>query len=192
MPAGLTNVTAIATDGRRLALRADGTVVEWGLAPGDMPTIPAGLRNVKAIAAGGMFGLALTTGDVPSSVFIPPRGRLEEMEREADLIFKGRVISTRAVTNASFPSWGKSHATQFRLISVLKGNVETNGPVFWHNTSGPQGWSGGAPPSWHQFETGQFYLIFCREARQNPTISTRCHRMAPTGLMNFGNFILTV
>jgi HEAT repeat protein len=156
-PAGLTNVIAIAPG---LALKRDGTVVAWGNNLFGQTSVPDGLSNVVAIAAGGDFNLALTTGSVPSSVFIQPHGRLEEMEREADLIFKGRVISSSAVTNASFPSWGKPHATRFSLISVLKGNAHTNEPIFWHITHGPDDWGGGSMPSWHEFEIGQSYLIF--------------------------------
>ncbi len=104
--------------------------------------------------------MAITTGSVPSSVFIPPHGRLEELALGADLIFKGRVLSSLAVTNASFPSWGKPHATRFSLISVLKGRLSTNELIFWHNTSGPNAWGGGRPPSWHQFEVGQSYIVF--------------------------------
>jgi hypothetical protein len=48
---------------------------------------------------------------------------LDKMADEADLIFKGRVISSRAETNTSFPSWGSPHATKFTVISILKGNV---------------------------------------------------------------------
>jgi hypothetical protein len=55
IPAGLTNVSAIAAGGYdSLALKNDGTVVVWG-----QTTIPAGLTNVSAIAAGGYHGLAL-------------------------------------------------------------------------------------------------------------------------------------
>ena len=82
------------------------------------------------------------------------------MERDADLIFKGRVISTAAPTNAVFPYWGRTHATRFSLISMLKGTVATNEPVFWHITHGPDGWGGGSMPSWHEFEKGQCYLVF--------------------------------
>jgi len=154
-------VTAIAGNGIHfLALKSDGTVVAWGASYSGETSVPAGLSNVLTIAAGDVLSLALTTGDIPSSVFIYPHGRLGEMEREADLIFKGRVISTTAVTNASFPAWGKPHATRFSLISVLKGQVDTNAPVFWHNTQGPEAWSSGKPPSSHQFEQGQAYLVF--------------------------------
>jgi hypothetical protein len=63
----LTNVVAIAADhsqfagvhGHSLALKADGTVVSWGYNDYGQTTIPAGLTNVVAVAAGCSFSLAL-------------------------------------------------------------------------------------------------------------------------------------
>ena len=89
-----------------------------------------------------------------------PVNRFELLEHEADYIFKGQVISSKAVTNASFPHWGNPHATQFKVISVLKGNTTITNPIFWHNTTGPMAWSGGTPPSNHKFKQGQCYLVF--------------------------------
>jgi hypothetical protein len=156
-PRGLSNVTAIAGS---LALRKDGTVLAWGDNHFGEASVPAGLSNVVAIAGGGGHNLAITTGNIPASVFIYPHGRLEEMEREANLIFKGQVISSEAVTNALFPYWGKTHATRFSVLSVLKGEVSTNSLIFWHITHGPDAWGGGSMPSWHKFMSGEYYLIF--------------------------------
>jgi len=55
IPAGLTNVAAIAANGdpdgeQSLVLNRDGTLVAWG----NVSTVPDGLSNVVAIAAGGM------------------------------------------------------------------------------------------------------------------------------------------
>jgi len=88
---------------------------------------------------------------------------LDKMSADADLVFKGRVVFSLAITNSSFPQWGKPHATRFNLISVLKGNNVTNAVVFWHNTAGPLAWSGGAEPAHHQFEAGKTYLIFAKD-----------------------------
>jgi hypothetical protein len=161
VPADLSNVVAIAAaEHLSLALKRDGTVAAWGGNYFGQTSVPAGLSNVVAVAAGGWFSMAITTGAVPASVYVQPHGRLEEMEREADFVFKGQVIASSALTNTSFPSWAKPHATQFRLVSVFKGKPKTNEPVLWHYTAGPMGWGGGSPPSWYQFETGQCYLVF--------------------------------
>lgn len=59
MPAGLTNVMAVAAgDLESLALRDDGTVVRWGYYGG---SVPAGLSNVVAIAGGAQHDLALAS-----------------------------------------------------------------------------------------------------------------------------------
>jgi hypothetical protein len=53
VPAGLTNVTAIAAGpGHALALNANGTVVAWGHNDFGQTNVPPGLSNVIAIAAG--------------------------------------------------------------------------------------------------------------------------------------------
>ena len=70
VPAGLTNVTAIAAGvEHNLALRSDGTVAAWGAGKtnsGVIPNngqslVPSGLTNVAAIAAGFYHSLALLT-----------------------------------------------------------------------------------------------------------------------------------
>lgn len=61
VPAGLTDVRSVsAGDLTSLALKTDGTVVEWGWGADEPPTaVPAGLTGVTAIAAGGDHNLAL-------------------------------------------------------------------------------------------------------------------------------------
>ena len=160
-PAGLSNVIAISTSGWTcLALKSDKTVVAWGANHHGEASVPAGLSNVVAIAAGGPFSLAITTGNIPSSVFV----QSEEMEREADLIFKGQALSSERITNSAFGlSFGEAFATRFRIISVLKGNAANDEIVFQHygkGTKGPNSWGGPPPPVSYMFETGQSYLVF--------------------------------
>jgi hypothetical protein len=189
VPVGLNNVVAIVTGARHsLALKRDGTVVAWGDNNFGQTSVPAGLSNVMAITAGDRFSLALTTGRIPSSVFIPPHGRLEEMAAKSDLVFKGQVISTEPVTNSalllefsysSAISLPAVRATRFQVISVLKGDVTTNEIVFQHfcdsttrtNTRGMifgedfgGSLSGIAPPPRYNFEVGQSYLVFAAGA----------------------------
>ena len=71
IPAGLTNVVAIAGGGgHSLALRADGTVAAWGYNGDGRTNVPAGLTSVVAVAGGGFHSLALVGVGVPPRV--PP------------------------------------------------------------------------------------------------------------------------
>ncbi len=83
VPPGLTNVVAIAAGYyHNLALKADGTVVAWGagtsIANGweigsiewGQSLVPAGFRNVTAVAGGSTFSLALV-GDRPPVLSAP-------------------------------------------------------------------------------------------------------------------------
>ena len=165
VPDDLSNVVAIAAaEGLSLALKRDGTVAAWGGNYFGQTSVPAGLSNAVASAAGGWFSLALTTGAVPASVYIRPHGRLEEVARKADLIFKGRAASSVAITNDFFPSWGKPRATQLEAISVLQGSTQAKTVTFLHITGQPNAWSGGTPPSHFTFETGQSYVVFAVQA----------------------------
>ena len=165
VPAGLSNVIAIAAaPNNSLALKRDGTVAAWGDNRNGQTSVPAGLSNVVAIASGGNFSLAVITGSPPSSVFIQPHGWIEEMTAEADLVFKGQVLSSDRITNSAFGiSFLRLNSTKFKLISVLKGNITTNEIIFQHYSgwNGRGGdWGGPPPPASYKFETGQSYLVF--------------------------------
>jgi hypothetical protein len=93
--------------------------------------------------------------------YIQPNGRIEEMERKADLVFKGEALSTEPVTNSGFfLSSMAPQATKFKVISVLEGNTPTNQIVFEHYTKQPGVWSGPHWPANYQFEDGKYYLVF--------------------------------
>jgi alpha-tubulin suppressor-like RCC1 family protein len=60
VPGGLNGVVAIAAgEGHSVALKADGTVVAWGVNDQGQATVPSGLTGVVAIAAGSAHSLAL-------------------------------------------------------------------------------------------------------------------------------------
>ena len=165
VPASLSNVVAIAAAANEsLALKINGTVVAWGANYSGQTSVPVGLTNIVAIGSAMDFNLAVTAGSVPDSVFIQPHGKLEESAAAADLVFKGRVISTHAITNAAFPDWGKPYATELAVISVLKGTVQTNTITFLHLTGLPMAWSGPEPPAIVHFKAGQSYLVFAVQA----------------------------
>jgi alpha-tubulin suppressor-like RCC1 family protein len=60
VPAGLSNVVAIAEGGCNLALQSNGKVVAWGDPYNGLTNVPQNLSNVVAIAAGGTSLLALS------------------------------------------------------------------------------------------------------------------------------------
>ena len=64
VPVGLTNVIAIDTSGQHIvALKADGSVVSWGSNNCGETTVPSNLSNVKAVAAG--YGYTVALGCTP-------------------------------------------------------------------------------------------------------------------------------
>src|ERR1022692_4218757 len=72
----------------------------------------------------GEFSIDPATGlpiRINASLAKQPQGLVKKPD-QADLVFKGLVISTQAETNAAFPEWGKPFATKFEVISLLKGD----------------------------------------------------------------------
>jgi len=66
MPTNLTNVTAIACGfSHNLALKADGTVVAWGLNSDGQATVPPDVTDATAVAAGQYHSLALIKTQTP-------------------------------------------------------------------------------------------------------------------------------
>jgi hypothetical protein len=124
----------------------------------------ASAQPIEPIAIDPATGLPTGTNTSLATQPVKRLQGLDKMADEADLVFKGLVISTHAETNAGFPEWGKPYATKFEVISLLKGSLYTNAVVFLHNTSGPMAWGGGTPPSHFLFEVGKSYIIFAAKA----------------------------
>jgi len=163
VPKGLTAVTAIAADEHlSVALKRDGTVVAWGGNYFGQTSVPDGLSNVVAIASGWQFGLALTVGKIPASVYTQPHGRLEELERKADFVFKGEVVSNTRITNAAFNiTQMEVSATKFKVISRLKGEALPEVVVEHYSGSDRMmAWDGPSPPAAITFQVGQSYLVY--------------------------------
>ena len=90
---------------------------------------------------------------------------LEKLTEEADVIFKGRAVSSSLVKDKSFePCDGfAAWETQFKVISVVKGQRPGDKLRFRHYDADPQ-WHDGlmyAPQSYH-FEGGRTYLVFAK------------------------------
>jgi hypothetical protein len=120
------------------------------------------LSNVVAVASGGNFGLALTTGKPPPSVYIIPHGSLEIMERDAEVIFKGLAIRSVPITNTGLIVTNmEPHETTFKVVSRIKGN-EHESEIRLQHYSRPMtsGGGGPGPPANYQFEPGNNYIVF--------------------------------
>lgn len=168
VPSGLSNVTAI-TSGN-LALKDDGTVVTLGGNPYSQASVPAGLSNVVQIASSGMFNMAITTGAIPASVFVVPHGRLEEMVRKVDLIFKGQVLSSEPARRLRFHDGGVIDLSRarFKVISVLQGEYTNDFVDYDYSSSEASGIFSSPVPLVYRFEPGQCYIVFAASlARQD-------------------------
>lgn len=142
-PPGLNDIIAIAVgETHNLALKRDGTVVAWGDNSAGQTNVPDGLSNIVAIAAGRNFSLAVSTGELPESVLVPPHGPLEKMAAKADLVFKGQVLSSEWARNQHVQDFHANlssdyfmpfvQTTKLKLTSVLKGSIATN-VIFLHH-----------------------------------------------------------
>ena len=99
-----------------------------------------------------------------NQAFAKPLQGLDKKVADADLVFKGRVVSSTRITNTAFQiSDMFVHATKFKIISILKGTASSDFVVFQHYNQwspGGYGWGGAGPPEPYKFENGQSYLIF--------------------------------
>jgi len=64
VPAGLSNVTAIAVGAEHSLAITNGKVVAWGYNGSGQLNVPAGLSNVVAVAAGDEYSMALTSNGI--------------------------------------------------------------------------------------------------------------------------------
>jgi hypothetical protein len=111
---------------------------------------------------------------------VGPPLSLDKLAAEADLIFKGTAVSGSPVQDEWFkPCAGfVSQETQFKVISVLKGDAPGAALRFRHYDESkiPQGRV--FQPQYYHFEAGRTYLVFAkrsetagvfRQARANHT-----------------------
>jgi alpha-tubulin suppressor-like RCC1 family protein len=135
-PSGLSNIVAIAngtTLGEDLALRWDGSVVEWPcFYANDTYTMPRGLSNVVAIASGGTFALALKKsgtvvawGCMQFDFMNPNYGQLNVPVGLSNVvaIAAGRSISLALKKDGTVAVWGDNHHHQVDLAAGLT-NIE--------------------------------------------------------------------
>ncbi len=114
------------------------------------------LRRSLVAAA---FVVSGTTGAL--GYLVGPALPLEKVEEQADLIFKGEVLGSEAVQDASFekvPGY-EARETRFRIISRIKGEIAEAEVHFRHydETSIREG--GMFTPQFYHFDVGKSYIV---------------------------------
>ena len=126
VPAGLSNVVAIAAGGvRSLVLKSDSTVVTWGYNYYGENSVPAGLSNVVAIAAGGAHSLALKSD---GTVVVWGQGSDGELNMPYDLagvvaIAAGSGHSLALKSDGTVVAWGSNSNGQTNVPANLTGVI---------------------------------------------------------------------
>jgi hypothetical protein len=134
VPAGLTNVVAVAADDtHNLALKGDGTMVAWGYGP---TNVPAELTNVVAIATGEECNMALKAG---GTVAVWGNNYYGQTNVPANLtnvvaIASGRWHCLALKSDGKVTAWGQYYdGTYYQTMTVPAGlsNVVTIAAGEW-------------------------------------------------------------
>jgi hypothetical protein len=108
---------------------------------------------------------ALLVPSLARGYMVPPAVALAVLEKEADVIVKGTVVSSGKVKDESFkayPHWAV-FSTRMKVVSVLKGDLAEKEIDFRHYDADPDSKMGYmfAPQHYH-FEAGRSYLVFAK------------------------------
>jgi hypothetical protein len=87
---------------------------------------------------------------------------LEKLASQADIIFKGTVVSSGEVQDKWFEPYPGfvARETQFKVVSILKGESPGDKLAFRHYAKDPQPQGYMFQPQFYHFETGRTYLVF--------------------------------
>jgi hypothetical protein len=113
----------------------------------------------------GLAGLLLCTGRARGYP-VEWAVSLEKLTGEAGLIFKGTAVSDgRAQDNWFQPYPGFiTCETQFKVISVIKGEGARDRLLFRHYDKDPQSLGGHFQPQYYHFESGRTYIVFAKHS----------------------------
>ncbi|MEY2715683.1 MAG: hypothetical protein RIT24_2026 [Planctomycetota bacterium] len=121
------SISANASAFHALAIRADGTVYAWGANEYNQCSVPAGLSDVKQVAAGTFFSLALrSTGTVAywgstTTAYQPPAGLADVRD-----IGVGRSHSIALRFDGSVVCWGDNTYGQTTVPAGLPNPVDVD------------------------------------------------------------------
>ena len=110
--------------------------------------------------------LAWAVGGAAQAYMVGPALSVEELSTNADLIFQGKVVSSEPVSDAWFkPLEGfVARETQFRVISVLKGEAGDATLRFRHYETDPEPRPRMFEPLYYHFDRDRTYLVFARRS----------------------------
>jgi hypothetical protein len=100
--------------------------------------------------------------------FQGPPESLEKLTDEADIIFKGTTVSSGPAKDDWFKPYRDwdVRGTQFKVISVVKGEKPDGKLTFLHYDQNPQSPGFTFMPQYYHFEPGRTYLVFAKKGAQ--------------------------
>ena len=117
-----------------------------------------------------LAALAACSGLTQAYIVGGPRG-LEEMTKQADIIFKGTALASEAVQDDQLAPLGSHVAweTQFKVVSVIKGDKPGDKVGFRHYDTNPEPHRLACMyfPQSYRFEKGRTYIIFAKKHTPN-------------------------
>jgi len=96
---------------------------------------------------------------------VGPPASLEKLTAEADIVFKGTAISSEPVQDKWFQPYADFVAkeTQFKVVSVIKGNSPGDKLLFRHYDEDPQPRGRMFQPQYYHFEPGRTCVVFAKK-----------------------------
>ena len=118
------------------------------------------LRRILSMAA------LLAATDLALGYAVGPPLSLEKLTAEADLVFKGTVLSAEPVQDEWFkPCPGfAARETAFKVISVIKGEAPGATLRFRHYDQDPRTQGYMFQPQYYHFEKGRSYIVFAKRS----------------------------
>ncbi len=125
-------------------------------------------RYLRSSVASAITAALLVFSNCALGYMVGPAVSLDKMTELADVVFKGKTISTGQVADSPLnPVQGFDRvATRFQVISVFKGAPAGEVFAFHHYTQG----NGGAHyvPQHYEFTNGHSYIVFARRTNSPP------------------------
>ena len=95
---------------------------------------------------------------------VGPAVSLEKMTEEADIIFKGTVVSSETVEDEWFKPYRGFHVqeSQFNVMSVIKGELPGKTLMIRHYEENPQPLGYEMAPQHYRFDAAKTYIVFAK------------------------------